>query len=103
MNAFAYVWGAMLPLRWYMAVLLGQAARGIAALRVRAAVRCAGRIGRALFTARVSTLARAGAQSGRQRADAGSGFAFRPRRAASAAPLPRSGGACSPCAARSSC
>jgi ABC-2 type transport system permease protein len=28
MNAFAYVWGAMLPLRWYMAVLLGQAARG---------------------------------------------------------------------------
>jgi ABC-2 type transport system permease protein len=29
MNAFAYVWGAMLPLRWYMAVLLGQAARGL--------------------------------------------------------------------------
>jgi ABC-2 type transport system permease protein len=29
MNAFAYAWGAMLPLRWYMAVLLGQAARGL--------------------------------------------------------------------------
>src|SRR6202030_2415730 len=27
MNAFAYVWSAILPLRWYMAVLLGQAAR----------------------------------------------------------------------------
>jgi ABC-2 type transport system permease protein len=29
MNAFAYAWGAMLPLRWYMAVLLGQGARGL--------------------------------------------------------------------------
>jgi ABC-2 type transport system permease protein len=29
MNAFAQVWGAVLPLRWYMAVLLGQAARGL--------------------------------------------------------------------------
>ena len=29
MNAFASVWGAFLPLRWYMAVLLGQAARGL--------------------------------------------------------------------------
>jgi ABC-2 type transport system permease protein len=29
MNAFAYAWGAILPLRWYMAVLLGQAARGL--------------------------------------------------------------------------
>jgi ABC-2 type transport system permease protein len=29
MNAFASVWGAILPLRWYMAVLLGQAARGL--------------------------------------------------------------------------
>jgi ABC-2 type transport system permease protein len=28
MNAFAQVWSAFLPLRWYMAVLLGQAARG---------------------------------------------------------------------------
>jgi ABC-2 type transport system permease protein len=29
MNAFAFVWGAILPIRWYMAVLLGQAARGL--------------------------------------------------------------------------
>jgi ABC-2 type transport system permease protein len=29
MNAFATLWGAILPLRWYMAVLLGQAARGL--------------------------------------------------------------------------
>jgi ABC-2 type transport system permease protein len=29
MNVFAQVWSAILPLRWYMAVLLGQAARGL--------------------------------------------------------------------------
>src|SRR4029077_12380592 len=29
MNAFALSWSALLPLRWYMAVLLGQAARGL--------------------------------------------------------------------------
>jgi ABC-2 type transport system permease protein len=29
MNAFATAWGTILPLRWYMAVLLGQAARGL--------------------------------------------------------------------------
>jgi ABC-2 type transport system permease protein len=29
MNAFAHGWSAILPLRWYMAVLLGQAARGL--------------------------------------------------------------------------
>src|SRR5262249_27687185 len=29
MNASAQAWGAMLPLRWYMSVLLGQAARGL--------------------------------------------------------------------------
>jgi len=29
MNAFSNAWGAILPLRWYMAVLLGQAARGL--------------------------------------------------------------------------
>jgi len=29
MNAFAQFWSAILPLRWYMAVLLGQAARGL--------------------------------------------------------------------------
>jgi len=29
MNAFAHAWGAILPLRWYMEVLLGQGARGL--------------------------------------------------------------------------
>src|SRR5262249_4500950 len=29
MNAFASAWSAILPLRWYMAVLLGQAAPGL--------------------------------------------------------------------------
>src|SRR5882672_418679 len=29
MNAFAQAWGAILPLRWYIAVLFGQAARGL--------------------------------------------------------------------------
>jgi ABC-2 type transport system permease protein len=29
MNMFAQVWSAILPLRWYMAILLGQAARGL--------------------------------------------------------------------------
>jgi ABC-2 type transport system permease protein len=29
MNTFAQVWSTFLPLRWYMAVLLGQAARGL--------------------------------------------------------------------------
>src|SRR5262249_48325807 len=29
MNAFSAAWGAILPLRWYMEVLLGQAARGL--------------------------------------------------------------------------
>ena len=28
-NTFAQIWGAILPVRWYMAVLLGQAARGL--------------------------------------------------------------------------
>ncbi|MBR1201497.1 MULTISPECIES: ABC transporter permease [unclassified Bradyrhizobium] len=31
MNTFAQVWSAILPLRWYMAVLMGQAARGLPA------------------------------------------------------------------------
>src|SRR5262249_6667917 len=29
MNAFSQAWSALLPLRWYMAVLLGQAGRGM--------------------------------------------------------------------------
>ncbi|KIU44054.1 MULTISPECIES: ABC transporter permease [Bradyrhizobium] len=31
MNTFAQLWSAILPLRWYMAVLMGQAARGLPA------------------------------------------------------------------------
>ena len=52
MNAFAQAWGAILPLRWYMAVLLGQAARGLPLARLRAPVRRAGGTGRALLAAR---------------------------------------------------
>src|ERR1041385_1669983 len=29
LNAFAQAWGAILPVRWYMAILFGQAARGL--------------------------------------------------------------------------
>src|SRR5262249_7580213 len=29
MNSFSQIWSAILPVRWYMAVLLGQAARGL--------------------------------------------------------------------------
>lgn len=29
MNGFAYAWGAMLPLRWYVQILVDQAARGV--------------------------------------------------------------------------
>jgi len=29
MNAFAFAWGSILPLRWYMEILLGQGARGL--------------------------------------------------------------------------
>ena len=46
MNAFAEIWGALLPLRWYMAVLLGQAARGLPLHSLGSAVRrpcCVGR------------------------------------------------------------
>lgn len=34
MNAFAQVWSAILPLRWYLAVLFGQAARGLPAMEI---------------------------------------------------------------------
>ena len=54
MNAFSQVWSAILPLRWYMAVLLGQAARGLPLSGLRAPVRGAGGTGRALRAARAS-------------------------------------------------
>ena len=58
MNAFAEIWGAILPLRWYMAVLLGQAARGLPLHELRAPVRRARRAGRALRGARAPSPAR---------------------------------------------
>jgi ABC-2 type transport system permease protein len=70
MNTFAQVWSAVLPLRWYMAVLLGQAARGLPVSDSAvpfAALAC-------------------GLPSNPKQ---------RTRHAASAAPLRRSGGACS--------
>ena len=103
MNAFAQAWSAILPLRWYMAVLLGQAARGLPVHEFRSALRGAGRARRALRAA-------GGASPARDRRTARPAAAPRrepapppPRRAASAAPLSPSGGACSRSAAPSSC
>ena len=39
MNWFSQAWGAILPVRWYMGVLLGQAARGLPLHEIRAALR----------------------------------------------------------------
>ena len=58
MNAFAQIWSAILPLRWYMAVLLGQAARGLPLAELRAPLRRAGGARRALHAARVAAPAR---------------------------------------------
>ena len=57
--------------------IAGASGAGIAALRIRAAVRRAGGAGRALFAARVSALALAGAEPRRQRAGARTGSGFR--------------------------
>ena len=59
MNAFSQAWGAILPLRWYMAVLLGQAARGLPLSEFRAPLRGAGGARRALRAARAPAPARA--------------------------------------------
>ena len=67
MNAFAQVWGAILPVRWYMAVLLGQAARGLPLSEFRAPVRGAGGACRALHAARVPAPARGRADRDPQR------------------------------------
>ena len=94
MNAFSQAWSAILPLRWYMAVLLGQAARGLpvpdsaapfaalAALAVLYAL---------LALLRLRSIA---AGIGRERRGRNRRRPL-PRRAASAAPLPPNGGACS--------
>ena len=100
MNAFAYAWGAMLPLRWYMAVLLGQAARGLPLTSPRGrSLRwrrwpCSIRCSRFCACARW----RGAPPPARWRQNR---LRLPARRAASAAPLSRSGGACWPCAARS--
>ena len=104
MNAFAQVWSAILPLRWYMAVLLGQAARGLPVSE--SAVPFAALAGLAVLFAgfawlRMASLKRKGWFGAAQP------VSRKPRptghRAASAAPSRRSGGACSECAAPSAC
>ncbi len=79
MNAFSSAWGAILPLRWYMAVLLGQAARGLATRRLRTGIRGARRTHRALRLARVSAPAVIGEKPS---AGGGGGAAAHGRRAA---------------------
>ena len=104
MNAFAQVWGAILPLRWYMAVLLGQAARGLPLAR---SPRCPFAVLAALAVL-YALLAFLRLRSHREKLDpparrAGAGAGARLRRAASAGPSPPSGGACWQSAAPSSC
>ena len=52
MNAFSQIWGAILPVRWYMAVLLGRRRAGCR-FRIRAPLCGAGDARRALLAARV--------------------------------------------------
>jgi ABC-2 type transport system permease protein len=102
MNAFAQFWGALLPLRWYMAVLMGQAARGLpvadsarpfAALAALAVIYTL----LALCACMCSREARSTRRSRRNRHQSLS------RRAGSAARSRGSGGACSQIAERSFC
>ena len=83
MNAFAQVWGALLPLRWYMAVLLGQAARGLPLHELGSAVRrpcCAGRALRAIRVPSTACDRKAHAPpSGRARTGSGACSAARHR------------------------
>ena len=104
MNAFSMAWGAILPLRWYMEVLLGQAARGLPLQELRAPVRGAGRAGRAFRAARAPSAALA-LPGGIGRAGAAATTGAARRRAAQhrRAPLRPNGGACSECAAPSPC
>ena len=57
MNTFSAVWGAILPLRWYMAVLLGQAARGLPLSELCRRVRSPDSAGRSLHAARSAAAA----------------------------------------------
>ena len=103
MNAFAQAWSAILPLRWYMAVLLGQAARGLPVSD--SAVPFAALAGLAVLFAGLALLRMASlnARAGLRRRDLPSSPKLRTRRAASAVPSRRSGGACSERGAPSAC
>src|SRR6201987_4852867 len=66
MNAFSQIWSAMLPVRWYMAVLLGQAARGLPladSARPFAALAALATIYSLLAMLRLRSIARAGASA----------------------------------------
>ena len=102
MNAFALFWGAILPVRWYMAVLLGQAARGLPladSARPFAALAALA----VLYTLLAFLRLRAIARSTPRTAPAPEPAAAASRRAASAEPLSPSGGACSRSAEPSPC
>src|SRR5262249_38478843 len=96
MNAFATAWGAILPLQWYMAVLLGQAARGLPpadSAPAFAALAALTALYALLAFLRLRSLAKS----------PGPAPAAPQLPAASAAPSWPSGGACWRCAAPSSC
>jgi ABC-2 type transport system permease protein len=66
MNAFSQIWSAMLPVRWYMAVLLGQAARGLPladSARPFAAIAALATIYSLLAMLRLRSIARGGASA----------------------------------------
>jgi ABC-2 type transport system permease protein len=66
MNAFSQIWSAFLPVRWYMAVLFGQAARGLPladSARPFAALAALGTIYSLLAMLRLRSIARSGASA----------------------------------------
>ena len=66
MNAFSQIWSAFLPVRWYMAVLLGQAARGLPladSARPFAALAALATTYSLLATLRLRSIARPGASA----------------------------------------
>jgi len=66
MNAFSQIWSAFLPVRWYMAVLFGQAARGLPladSARPFAALAAVATIYSLLAMLRLRSIARSGASA----------------------------------------
>ena len=102
MNAFALAWGAILPIRWYMAVLLGQAARGLPPADPHARSPC-WRRSRCSTPCSPSSACARSRETWPVRPTRRSRRKLLPRRAVSAEPSPPSGGACSPTVALSSC